>query len=83
MVESEAKEQSEAIMLGAVMFGHQQMQVAIQAIKELAAELGVHRQTLWEWGSDGLTARGRVLINNAAKRLQFWLPPDFMERKCR
>jgi hypothetical protein len=52
-------------------------------VKELAAELGVHRQTLWEWGSDGLTARGRVLINNAAKRLQFWLPPDFMERKCR
>ena len=46
MVESEAKEQSEAVMLGAVMFGHQQMQVAIQAIKELAAEAG---KSAWNW----------------------------------
>ena len=38
MVESEAKELSEEIMLGAVMFGHQQMQVAIQAIKEFAVQ---------------------------------------------
>ena len=40
MVESEARELSEEIMLGAVLFGHEQMQVAIQAIKELAAEVG-------------------------------------------
>ncbi len=39
MVESEADELSEEIMLGAVLFGHEQMQVAIQAIKELAAEV--------------------------------------------
>lgn len=38
MVESEAKQLSEEVMLGAVMFGHQQMQVAIQAIKEFAEE---------------------------------------------
>ena len=38
MVESEAKLLSEDVMLGAVMFGHQQMQVAIRAIAELAAE---------------------------------------------
>ena len=36
MVESEAKELSEDVMLGAVMFGHQQMQPVIQAIIELA-----------------------------------------------
>ncbi len=36
MVESEAKELSEEIMLGAVMFGHQQFQPVIQAIIELA-----------------------------------------------
>jgi polyribonucleotide nucleotidyltransferase len=36
MVESEAKELSEDIMLGAVMYGHQQMQPVIQAIIELA-----------------------------------------------
>ncbi len=40
MVESEAKELSEAIMLGAVVFGHEQQQVAIQAIKELVKESG-------------------------------------------
>ena len=40
MVESEAKELSEAIMLGAVMFGHEHMQVAIKAIKELVDEAG-------------------------------------------
>ncbi len=40
MVESEANGLSEEIMLGAVLFGHEQMQVAIQAIRELAAEVG-------------------------------------------
>jgi len=40
MVESEASQLSEEVMLGAVLFGHEQMQVAIQAIKELAAEVG-------------------------------------------
>ena len=40
MVESEARELSEEVMLGAVLFGHEQFQVAIQAIKELAAEVG-------------------------------------------
>ena len=40
MVESEARELSEDVMLGAVLFGHEQMQVAINAIKELAAEAG-------------------------------------------
>ncbi len=39
MVESEANELPEDVMLGAVMFGHEQFQVAIQAIKELAAEV--------------------------------------------
>jgi len=40
MVESEARELPEEVMLGAVLFGHEQMQVAIQAIEELAAEVG-------------------------------------------
>ena len=39
MVESEAKELSEDIMLGSVVFGHEQQQVAINAIRELAAEV--------------------------------------------
>src|SRR5690606_874211 len=46
MVESEAKMLPEDVMLDAVMFGHREMQVAIQAIKELAAEVGKPR---WDW----------------------------------
>jgi polyribonucleotide nucleotidyltransferase len=40
MVESQAKLLSEDVMLGAVVFGHEQMQVAIDAISSLAAEAG-------------------------------------------
>ena len=46
MVESEAKGLSEEVMLGSVVFGHEQMQVAIRAIKELVAEAGKPR---WSW----------------------------------
>ena len=46
MVESEAKELPEDIMLGAVLFGHQEMQAAIQVIEELARETGKPR---WDW----------------------------------
>ena len=48
MVESEANELSEDLMLGAILYGHQQMQVAIDAINELADEAGV---TAWDWVS--------------------------------
>lgn len=46
MVESEANELSEDVMLGAILYGHQQMQVVIDAINELADEAGV---TAWDW----------------------------------
>lgn len=46
MVESEAAELSEEIMLGAVMFGHQSMQAVIRLIKEMASESGVEA---WSW----------------------------------
>ena len=46
MVESEASGLDEETMLGAVMFGHEQMQNAIKAIKELAAQAGKPR---WTW----------------------------------
>jgi len=46
MVESEANCLSESVMLGSVVFGHEQMQNAIQAIEELAAETQVET---WEW----------------------------------
>jgi polyribonucleotide nucleotidyltransferase len=46
MVESEAGELTEDQMLGAVLFAHQEMQVAIDAIKALAAEAG---KPAWDW----------------------------------
>nr|WP_083330861.1 polyribonucleotide nucleotidyltransferase [Halofilum ochraceum] len=46
MVESEAQMLSEETMLGAVTYGHEQMQVAINAINELVAEAGAPK---WDW----------------------------------
>jgi len=46
MVESEAQELPEDVMLGAVVFGHEQMQAAIQAIDELAEVAG---KPAWDW----------------------------------
>ena len=46
MVESEAKELSEEVMLGAVNFGHEQMQPVIKLINEMAAEAG---KDAWDW----------------------------------
>ena len=40
MVESEAKELSEDQMLGGILFAHQEMQVAIEAIREMAEDIG-------------------------------------------
>ena len=48
MVESEANVLPESVMLDAVMFGHQQMQVAIGAIEELASAAGKPK---WEWST--------------------------------
>jgi polyribonucleotide nucleotidyltransferase len=46
MVESEAKELPEDVMLGAVVFGHEQMQIVIKMINELAEEAG---KEPWDW----------------------------------
>jgi polyribonucleotide nucleotidyltransferase len=64
MVESEANLLSEEVMLGAVMFGHEQFQVAINAIRELAAEVNAPQM---EWtpppSDDDLAAA----VTNAAE----------------
>ena len=46
MVESEAQELSEDVMLGAVVYGHEQMQAVINLIHELVEEAG---KPLWDW----------------------------------
>jgi polyribonucleotide nucleotidyltransferase len=48
MVESEADGLNEEVMLGAVMFGHEQMQIAIKTINELAKEAGKPK---WKWSA--------------------------------
>ena len=80
MVESEAQELSEDVMLGAVMFGHQQMQVAIAAINELVAEAGKPK---WTWSapaaSEGLIAAIRHAVGE--KLAQAFQVRDKLERK--
>ncbi|MCL4104357.1 UNVERIFIED_CONTAM: hypothetical protein GTU68_047319 [Idotea baltica] len=51
MVESEADELSEDQMLGAVLYAHQEMQVVIQAIKDLASEAG---KPSWNWEAEAV-----------------------------
>lgn len=46
MVESEAKELPEDVMLGSVVFGHEQIQAVVDLINELAAEVG---KEPWDW----------------------------------
>jgi polyribonucleotide nucleotidyltransferase len=48
MVESEAQELTEDQMLGGVLFGHQELQAAVKAINEFAAEVGTPK---WEWSA--------------------------------
>ena len=48
MVESEASELAEEVMLGAVMFGHEKLQPAIDLIKELRTEVG---KEAWDWAA--------------------------------
>ena len=46
MVESEANLLSEEVMLGAVIYGHEQLQTAIKAIQEFAADI---KKPVWDW----------------------------------
>ncbi|PJJ98738.1 polyribonucleotide nucleotidyltransferase [Lysobacteraceae bacterium NML03-0222] len=62
MVESEARELSEEVMLGAVMFGHRQMQVVIDAINAMVAEAGV-KPCEWEAPAKNESLIGEVISN--------------------
>jgi polyribonucleotide nucleotidyltransferase len=64
MVESEAQELSEQIMLDAVMFGHEKMQPAITAIKEFAAEAGKPR---WDWAAPEVNQEVLDKVNAQSK----------------
>ncbi|MEO8740983.1 MAG: polyribonucleotide nucleotidyltransferase, partial [Casimicrobiaceae bacterium] len=60
MVESEAKELTEEIMLGAVVFGHQQQQAVIEMIHQLVEEGG---KPLWDWKAP---AKDEALVASVA-----------------
>ncbi len=81
MVESEAKLLSEDVMLGAVMFGHREMQAVINAVKELAAEVGV---TPFEWQApETVSGLAEAVAAQAGPGLaQAFTLVDKMERKA-
>jgi len=64
MVESEAAGLSEEIMLGAVLFGHEQMQTAINAINEFAAAAGCGKV---EWTAPESNAELKQLVAEAVE----------------
>ena len=61
MVESEASELSEDIMLGGVLFAHQEMQSVISVLAELAAEVGKPR---WDWVAEVENADLKTALND-------------------
>jgi polyribonucleotide nucleotidyltransferase len=82
MVESEAKELSEEVMLGAVLYGHEMMQGVIKAISELAKEAG---KPAWEWTpspTDGIL-QSRVAELAANKLADAYLIKDKLQRRQR
>src|SRR5512140_531671 len=75
MVESEAQELSEEVMLGSVMFGHEQMQAAIQAINELADTAG---KPMWDWQPP---AKDEVLVTRVASLAEAELRAAFQVKE--
>ncbi|MGC3963779.1 MAG: polyribonucleotide nucleotidyltransferase [Rhodocyclaceae bacterium] len=71
MVESEATGLPEDVMLGAVVFGHQQMQTVIQAINELVEQAG---KPEWDWTAP---AKDEVLIGRVKELVQADLEQAF------
>jgi polyribonucleotide nucleotidyltransferase len=63
MVESEADALNEEVMLGAVTFGHEQMQAAIKVINELAAEAGKPK---WTWAAPEANTELQSAVNTYA-----------------
>ncbi len=75
MVESEASELSEEVMLGAVMHGHEQMQAVIQAINEMADAVGADA---WDWEP---AAKDEALIAKIAELAESELTAAYAVRQ--
>jgi len=64
MVESEAKQLSEEIMLGGVVFGHEQSKIAIAAINELVRDAG---KPAWDWAAPAKDEAFIAKVNSLAE----------------
>src|ERR1700743_341482 len=82
MVESEADRLSEGVMLGSVVFGHEQMQIAIKAIKEIAAEAGKPRWT-WQPTADDPELVSAVALHAQAALGQAYSITEKLQRQTR
>lgn len=82
MVESQAKSLNEDQMLGAVLFAHQEMQTAVSAIKEFAAEIGKPR---WDWQPEVVNAElmGAIKADFADAIADAYSIRDKMDRYAR
>src|SRR6187397_3098320 len=65
MVESEASGLSEEVMLGAVVFGHEQMQIAIKTINEMVAAVGKPK---WDWKPNAASAELDAAVAAASQQ---------------
>jgi polyribonucleotide nucleotidyltransferase len=82
MVESEARELSEDQMLGAVLFGHQEMQVAIKAINEFAGQVGT---PAWDWQAPAVNTAllDQIKAKVGAELAQAYQITNKLERQTR
>ncbi|MEJ2042006.1 MAG: polyribonucleotide nucleotidyltransferase [Reinekea sp.] len=79
MVESEAQELTEDQMLGAVLYAHQEFQVAVSAISEFAADFG---KAAWDWApeAENNELKEKVTAAYAAKIADAYQISDKMQR---
>ncbi len=82
MVESEAKGLSEEVMLGSVVFGHEQMQIAVRAIKELATQAGKPRWK-WEATADNAELTSAVALHAQTALAQAYTITEKQQRHAR
>ncbi|WP_293746675.1 polyribonucleotide nucleotidyltransferase [uncultured Paraglaciecola sp.] len=80
MVESEADILSEEVMLGAVMYGHEQLQTVIGAVAEFAAEVNTPSWN-WEGEPENTTLKNQVKELAEAGMTEAYQVSDKMERK--
>ena len=80
MVESEANVLSEDTMLGAVMYGHEQMQTVVNAVNEFAAEVGTEKLD-WAPEEENTSLKDKVKALAEAEMTAAYQISDKLERK--